>query len=195
MTEAEEGVERVSKKLKKKTELLKLEIQQMSLRIDALGADNLKPVEKLPAVNFDHKVERDETKVIKQQKEDIRHLEKSIEEIFGVIKHMRNDQIKALATHSLCLSCGRGDAHFMPPANLIRGGNGKYYKGENQTARTSHNKSEPYDIGRQGSKQASRCSRGKRRCGNTRSTRTCRWTLCSDLTSPRSNGEAPSRKG
>ncbi len=63
-------------------------------------------------------------------------------ETHGVILKIRGDQVQALASNTLCLSCGRGDVNFLPPVEVVKGTNGQYYRG------TTRNNSFDYDVGR-----------------------------------------------
>jgi hypothetical protein len=51
-----------------------------------------------------------------------------INEMFSILSKIRGDQVSALASNTLCLSCGRGDVNFMPPIEVVRGNNGQYYR-------------------------------------------------------------------
>lgn len=80
-------------------------------------------------------------------------IQKEFERVSGLISEMqhlltriRGDQISALASNTLCLSCGRGDVNFMPPMEHIKGINGVYYKAE--ASRKHGVDPATYDIGR-----------------------------------------------
>lgn len=62
-------------------------------------------------------------------------------ETHGVILKIRGDQVQALASNTLCLSCGRGDVNFLPPVEVVKGTNGQYYRG------LARNNSMDYDVG------------------------------------------------
>lgn len=68
-----------------------------------------------------------------------------ISEMQHLLTRIRSDQISALASNTLCLSCGRGDVNFMPPVDHVKGMNGVYYKAE--LSRKLGADPNTYDIG------------------------------------------------
>jgi hypothetical protein len=68
-------------------------------------------------------------------------------EVVSIMDKLRGEQINALASKSLCLSCGRGDVNFIPPSDIIKGTNGQYYRAENGRKVGPDSKPLDYDIG------------------------------------------------
>lgn len=78
-------------------------------------------------------------------------MDDSIDKITKVISAFQQEQASALAStkNALCLSCGRGDANFLPPMTQVQGVDGNYYKTLSIDKRMPGNISskENYDYG------------------------------------------------
>lgn len=70
-----------------------------------------------------------------------------INEMFSILSKIRGDQVSALASNTLCLSCGRGDVNFMPPLEVVQGTNGQYYKTDLLKKASTNSKGNDFDIG------------------------------------------------
>lgn len=84
------------------------------------------------------------------------NIQQEIDRIMGIVNEMytilgkiRGDQVSALASNTLCLSCGRGDVNFMPPVEVSQGANGQYYKTDLVKKSPSNNKGNDFDVGRE----------------------------------------------
>lgn len=62
-------------------------------------------------------------------KKDLDGMFTSLKKITDVITLLQQDQATAIGSTraALCLSCGRGDATFLPPMKQSKGGDGNYY--------------------------------------------------------------------
>ena len=67
-------------------------------------------------------------------REEVDDLSKSLHTLNTIIQKIRNDQLRSIAScrNALCLSCGRGDATFMPPLEFLKATNGQYYRAHSQ---------------------------------------------------------------
>lgn len=93
--------------------------------------------------------------LLEQLKKELDSTKKLKKTVNAIIAIMTKDQANALATTSnvpqLCLSCGRGNAKFIPPVHHIQGTDGKFYRAEvSRGANIYHNVMfEGYDIGQE----------------------------------------------
>jgi hypothetical protein len=71
-----------------------------------------------------------------------------INEMFSILSKIRGDQVSALASNTMCLSCGRGDVNFMPPVEVVKGNNGHYYRTDNLKKSPNSNRGTDYEFGR-----------------------------------------------
>lgn len=62
-------------------------------------------------------------------KKDLDGMFSSLKKITDVITLLQQDQATAIGTtrNALCLSCGRGDATFLPPMKQTKGADGNFY--------------------------------------------------------------------
>lgn len=70
-----------------------------------------------------------------------------INEMHNILAKIRGDQISALASNTLCLSCGRGDVNFIPPVELVKGNNGQYYRTDKLKKSPKGQKSVEFEVG------------------------------------------------
>lgn len=84
-------------------------------------------------------------------KKDLDGMYNSLRKISDVISILQQEQASALAStkNALCLSCGRGDANFLPPMSQVKGNDGNYYKTYGKDSRRPGNikAKENYDYG------------------------------------------------
>lgn len=99
-------------------------------------------------------------------KKDLDGMFTSLKKITDVITLLQQDQATAIGStrNALCLSCGRGDATFLPPMKQTKGADGNYYL-THQPLKVHGkvvNSREDIDFGRQTLMQATRCSTNKK---------------------------------
>lgn len=71
-----------------------------------------------------------------------------INEMYTILSKIRGDQVSALASNTLCLSCGRGDVNFMPPIEVVRGNNGQYYRTDKLKKSPNSSRNPDFDYGK-----------------------------------------------